>query len=459
MLGQIAYQKIEDERGKLEKLAMDIWANPEGPYREFKAQEWTAKLLEDAGFTVENGAGGVPTAIKASWGSGHPVIGFLGEYDALPGMSNEVCAQPKPIPGQAYGQGCGHNLLGVGCVAAVIGLKAEMEASGLPGTVIYFGCPAEEVLTGKAFMARGGAFDELDASIAWHPDRNNLVQIGRNAALNSVKFHFTGKSAHAGGDPHNGRSALDAVELMNSGANYLREHVTDDVRIHYIITDGGMAPNIVPEKASSYYFIRAMTREAVVDTYNRILKIAEGAALMTETKVEVEFLGGCYQRLTNMVMSNLLNDCLKEAPADPFTDEEKAFAHELNMTSPEAHAELCRMYNVPPDTEIFEGVAPMDAVDVFGSSDVGDVQHIAPGVYFSTSCFNFGTPYHSWQISACSGSSIGTKGMIYAARTMALAGLKLITQPDLLAAAKADFDKSMAGRKYECPITPEIPIP
>lgn len=211
---------------------------------------------------------GVPTAIKATYGSGHPTIGFLAEYDALPGLSQELAAEKKPIEGQPYGHGCGHNLLGAATLGGVLGLKAEMEEKKLPGTIIYFGCPAEEVLTGKCFMARGGAFDDLDIAIGFHPGKTNVAPMngGVSNALDSVKFHFKGRTAHAGGDPHNGRSALDAVELMNVGTQYLREHVTSDVRIHYIITEGGTAPNIVPDRASSYYFIRALSREAVEDT-------------------------------------------------------------------------------------------------------------------------------------------------------------------------------------------------
>ena len=268
MLGQTAYKTIEANHDMLKKIALDMWANPEGPYREFKACEWISEALKKAGFDVEIGAGGVPTAIKATYGSGHPVIGFLGELDALPGLSQELCTEKKPIEGQTYGQGCGHNLLGVAHLGAVIGLKEEMIEKNLPGTIVYYGCPAEEQLTGKSFMARGGAFDCL---------------CGSAVGINSVKFHFKGRTAHAGGDPHNGRSALDAVELMNVGANYLREHVTSDVRIHYIITEGGTAPNIVPDKASNFYFIRAQSREVVEDTYERLCKIAQGAAMMTET--------------------------------------------------------------------------------------------------------------------------------------------------------------------------------
>ena len=460
MTGDIAYKAIQDKRDELVKLASDIHANPEWAYHEYKAQKCTGALLEKEGFTVEYGAGGVNTAIKASWGSGHPVIGYLGEYDALPGLSQQVCTTPKPQEGHTWGHGCGHNLLGVSCVAAVLGAKAEMQAQGLPGTIVYYGCSAEEQATGKPYMARGGAFDGLDFAMAWHPDCVNLVNIGRFTALNSAKFHFTGKSAHAGGDPHNGRSALDAVELMNKGVNYLREHVTDDVRIHYIITNGGMAPNIVPEKASSFYFIRAFTREAVVDTYERICKIARGAALMTETSAEIEYLGGCYQTLSNMTLSNMLNDCFDEVPAEEFTEDERRQMREINAATPAVHASLCRMYGRPEGTEIFEGVLPMDPIDMFGSTDVGDVMNLVPTpALLLTSCYSLGTAPHTWQTTYWANSTVGFKGTFRAARILALGSLKLLTDPAMQKAATEEFRRARAGLTYQCPIPPDMPIP
>jgi len=459
MLGKIAYDKIESVRVKLEQIAKDMWENPEGPYREFKASEWISQMLMDEGFQVEVGAGGVPTAIKATWGKGHPVCGILGELDALPGLSQKLVTHKEPAVEGAYGQACGHNLLGVGALGGAIGLKAEMEANGLEGTVVYYGCPAEEVLTGKPFMARGGAFDGLDLCVDYHPGTTTGVRLGRNTALNSANFHFKGVTAHAGGDPHNGRSALDAVELMNVAANYLREHVTSDVRIHYTITDGGEAPNIVPDRASSKYFMRAFTREAVVDVYNRLINCAKGAALMTDTEVEVDFLGGCYNRMQNMEFATLLDACLREAPQDPWTDEEKKYAAEINQTKKEAYERILALHDLPGGTQLHEGVLPIASRDTFGSSDVGDVQHIVPGASFGTASFAIGAPGHSWQISACSGHSIGMKGMIYAAKTIALFGLKIIEDPDILKAAQEEFIKSTGGKPYVCPIPPELPVP
>jgi aminobenzoyl-glutamate utilization protein B len=454
-----AKEAIDKQSEVLVDLAQKIWENPEGPYREFKAVEWTAQALRDAGFAVQVGAAGVPTAIRAEWGSGHPVIGLLGEYDALPAMSQKVLTQKEPVTPGAYGQGCAHNLLGVAHVGAAIGMKAAMEQKGLGGTVVFYGCPAEEVLTGKVFMARNGAFRDLDAVFAFHPGRTNMVTLGTMTGLNTAKFHFKGCTAHAGGDPHNGRSALDAVELMNVGANYLREHVTSDVRIHYVITNGGMAPNIVPDKASVWYYVRALSREAVVDVYNRLLKVAKGASIMTETEFEVEFLGGCYNTLQNKVLAGLIHGVMGEVQEPAWTGEEIAFAAALDEANPAQYKAALNLSKAPEGTHLFTGVMPIQNDNGYGSTDVGDVQHLCPGGMFNTACSNIGAPGHSWQITASAGHSIGMKGMLYAAKVMAEAGVRLLEQPALLEQARAEFDKAMAGRGYICPMPEETPIP
>ena len=271
---KISSVKIDSMAAELTSLAQDIWEHPEVGYHEYHASKATADFLKKRGFDVELGAYNMPTAIRAVWGKGHPVIGFCGEYDALPGLSQKECSSQSPVSADAPGHGCGHNLLGVGCVAAAIGLKAELENSGKEGTVIYYGCPAEELLTGKPWMAKAGAFKECDFTFAWHPGSSNQTTVGTFTALEGAKFIFHGRTAHAAGNPQDGRSALDAVQLMNIGSEFLREHVTDDVRIHYTIRDGGMAPNIVPDYAVVEYFIRALSREATVDAYNRVKECA-----------------------------------------------------------------------------------------------------------------------------------------------------------------------------------------
>lgn len=457
MMETIAVKAIDRNEEVLTGLAKKIWENPETAFNEVNACKWTAEVLRNAGFQVETGYVGMPTAIRAVWGKGHPVIGFLGEYDALPGLSQKVSTEKEPVIPGAPGQGCGHNLLGVACVGAVLGIKAELEATGKEGTVVFYGCPAEEVLTGKAFMAREGAFTDLDVAFSWHGSTTNNVTLGTMTGLNSAVFHFHGITAHAGGDPYNGRSALDAVELMNVGANYLREHVTSDVRIHYVIKEGGTAPNIVPDNASVWYYVRALSREAVEDTYRRLVLVAEGAAHMTETKLEIEFMGGCYNTLNPVMLTTLTHDVMEQIARPQWTEEEKAFAETLNEKSQQYEAVKAqgRLENGPLCTF----VEPVLHENGYGSTDVGDVQHIVPCVQVMTATCNLAAPGHSWQITACAGMSIGMKGMLFGSKVMAATAMKLIDDPKLVEEAKAEFEKQMNGKTYKCPIPKEVPIP
>ena len=453
----VAYNMIDNEAAKLTALSDKIWEYPETAYNEVKACEWIAEALKEYGFEVETGLYGMPTSIKATWGKGHPVIGILGEYDALPGMSQKVSTEKDPIVPGGAGQGCAHNLLGITSLGAVIGMKAELEAKGLEGTVIYYGCPGEEVLTGKSFMAREGAFRDLDIAFSWHGSTTNTLTDGVMTGLNSAVFHFKGRTAHAGGDPHNGRSALDAAELMSVGANYLREHVTSDVRIHYMYKEAGTAPNIVPDKAAVWYYVRAFSREAIEDTYNRLVKVAEGAAHMTETELEIEFLGGCYNTQNNKVVLQAAHDAMKETPLPVYTDEEKEFATKLNEASPmyEQFKAAGRLEGSPIHNEVMD----IQHNKGYGSTDVGDVMHIVPCAQVMTACYNIAAPGHSWQITSCSGMSIGHKGMLYGAKVLAAAAMKFYEDPALVEAAKAEFNEAMKGREYKCPIGKEIPIP
>lgn len=457
MLSTVATKAVDQNAAILEDLAKKIWEHPETAFNEVKACEWTAEVLKNAGFEVEVGYVGMPTAIRATWGKGHPRIGFLGEYDALPGLSQKVSTEKEPVCEGAPGQGCGHNLLGVACLGAALGMKAELEASGKEGTVVFYGCPAEEVLTGKAFMAREGAFADLDAAFSWHGATTNHLTTGTMTGLNSAVFHFHGITAHAGGDPHNGRSALDAVELMNVGANYLREHVTSDVRIHYVIKEGGTAPNIVPDTASVWYYVRALSREAVEDTYRRLVLVAEGAAHMTETKLDIEFLGGCYNTLNPVKFTTMTRDVMAEIEMPQWTEEEKKFADALNKKSQQY--DRVKASGLLDNGPLCTFVSPVLNEDGYGSTDVGDVQHIVPCVQVMTATYNLAAPGHSWQVAACSGMSIGMKGMLYGAKVMAASAMKLVNEPKLLAEAKEEFKKQMNGRTYKCPIPKEIPVP
>ena len=457
MIGTIAQKEIDAKQEELAALSKKVWDNPEVGFEEVKACKWFAEFLEKEGFQVETGYAGVPTAIRAVWGSGKPVIGLLGEYDALPSLSQKVSTVKEPVEEGAPGQGCGHNLLGTCHLAAALGIKKELEENKLPGTVIFFGCPAEEKLTGKPFMAREGAFKELDFALAWHPNAMNVITTGTCTAMNSAKFHFKGVTAHAGGDPHNGRSALDAAELMNVGAQFLREHVTSDVRIHYSFTEAGGAPNIVPDRASVWYFVRALDRQTVEDVYARLVRIAKGAAMMTDTEVTEEFLGGCYNTLQNKVLVNVIHESMKEVPLPAWTQEEKDFAAELDKVTPN-YANLVAAGAVREGEHLAYQVEEIQTADNFGSTDVGDVEHIVPAAMFMTGTYNLGAPGHSWQITACSGNSMGMKGMLYGAKVMALSALKVAEDPALLAKAKEEFQKDMHGTEYICPIPAEVPV-
>ncbi len=457
MIDTIATKAVDQNAGILTALAKKIWENPETAFNEVNACKWTAETLRNAGFEVETGYVGMPTAIRAVWGKGHPIIGFLGEYDALPGLSQKVSTEKEPLVPGAPGQGCGHNLLGVACIGAALGMKAELEAAGKEGTVVFYGCPAEEVLTGKAFMAREGAFTDLDVAFSWHGATTNNVTLGTMTGLNSAVFHFHGITAHAGGDPHNGRSALDAVEIMNVGANYLREHVTSDVRIHYVIKEGGTAPNIVPDKASVWYYVRALSREAVEDTYRRLVLVAEGAAHMTETKLEIEFMGGCYNTLNPVMLTTLTHDVMEQIAMPQWTAEENAFAETLNSKSQQYEAVKAK--GVLEHGPLCTFVEPVLNENGYGSTDVGDVQHIVPCVQVMTATCNLAAPGHSWQITACAGTDIGMKGMLFGSKVMAATAMKLVEDPKLIEEAREEFKKQMNGKTYKCPIPKEIPIP
>ena len=449
MTGTIAIQEICQLRPELKQLAMNIWNQPEPPFQEHAAAAWTAQMLTDAGFSVELGVAGLPTAIVATWGQGAPVIGFLGEYDPLPGMSQVAdCAEKKPVIPGAYGHGCGHNLLGTANVGAVIGAKREMEAREMTGTLVFYGCPAEELASGKGVMAAAGLFDRLDACLVFHPDVRNVVQRGSNASCLSMRIAYKGRSAHAGGSPQDGRSALKAVELCGVGTQYLREHFTSDVRVHYCIDDGGAAMNIIPDFAQASYGVRANTVEAALDVKRRVLNVAQGAAMMTETVLEVEDLSGCYDTLNNGVLGEVVEQCMKEVEFEPWTSEELTLAEKINATNPRVYEGMCHRNGIPMGTQLFTGVASANFNREMASTDAGDVMHIVPGINFGTACAPICAMPHTWQATASYGGEIGVKGMIYAAKVMALCALRLMEQPNLVLAAKEEFLKATGGAPY-----------
>ncbi len=457
--GSRAVCEVEEKREIIEKLAKEIWENPEYGFQERIACEKTAEVLRNAGFQVETGAGGVPTAIRAQWGSGRPVVGFLGEYDALPGLSQKVSDHKEPVTEGACGHGCGHNLLGAAAVGGALGMKAELEEKGLPGTVVFYGCPGEEVLCGKPFMAKGGCFFELDLALTWHPGQVNQASVSVFSACSGVKFHYTGVTSHAAGDPWNGRSALDAVQLLNLGTEFMREHVSPQVRIHYSIIDGGGTPNIVPGKASVWYYIRALDRNTVNQVYNRLVKAAEGAAMMTETQLEIQYMGGCYPMVGNEVLAEAMNQVMREIEPEEWTAEEQQWARAMNQSAEAQRATVAKAFGLDPDAQLFTGVAPIGKEIIYASTDVGDVAHIVPTTMATIAAANLGAPGHSWQIVSSSGGSIGLKGMVYAAKILAATGVRLAENPDLVKKAKEEFDAMMAGESYICPIPEGMEIP
>lgn len=453
---QNALAYIEQKKDLIVEVSDKIWRFAEVGLHEYRSAECLANALEEEGFSVERNVAGMPTAFVATWGSGSPVIGFLAEYDALPGLSQKVSTtREELVPGGA-GHGCGHNLLGAGVFGAVIGLKEELSSRNLTGTIKYFGCPAEENFSGKAFMARDGLFDDCDACLTWHPGSVNRVWTGSSLANNAMNVHFYGLSAHAAGDPYNGRSALDALLLMNMGVEFLREHMPPKARIHYVITDGGRQPNVVPAKASAWYLVRAPRREEVDDLYRRVLNCAYGAAQMTETRCEVELIKAIWNVLPNPVLEDVLEEAMKRVGPPEFGQEEYEFAREILKTIPEnQRLALLRESQVPEEVwgKVLNDTVlprPGNVEDVKGSTDVGDVSWCCPTAQFRTACIALGTPGHSWQYVAQAGMGIGHAGMLTAAKVLAEAGFDLMTNPKILSKAKAEFTRLTGGKKYKC---------
>lgn len=463
----IILEHIKGQEEELRYIAKAIWDHPQVALEEEFAARLLAEKLEADGFSIEWGAGGMPTAFVAEWGEGRPIIGFLGEYDALPGLSQELSTQKAPIESGGPGHGCGHNLFGTACMGSVMALKSAMARHNIGGAIRFYGCPAEETLVGKTFMARDGVFDDLDAAISWHPSDSNITWNGSSLAMNSFKVNFYGVAAHAGGSPWLGRSALDGVMLMDAGVNYMREHVPPESRIHSVVTSGGQAPNVVPAFAQVWYFARAPQRRQVEEMYQWMQNIAKGAALMSGTRCEIDFITGCYDVLPNAVMSDLLYEKMTEIDDMQFTEQERAFAKELQASFPQGSVQRgfdwaqesssAELHSAEMDDPLWERVLPHSPTPPLmgGSTEVADVSWITPTGQITTTCWPLGTPGHSWQTVVSSGSSIGAKGMIFAAKAMALAGFDLLTKPTLLADAKAEFDKARDGREYVSPLPPE----
>jgi aminobenzoyl-glutamate utilization protein B len=426
----------------------DIWSYAELGLQEYRSAARLVGVLRKAGFRVKEGVSNMPTAFVAEYGSGKPVIGILAEYDALPDLAQEVSPQRKPIPGRSAGHGCGHCALGTAAVGAALAVRDVYDKHGLKGTIRVYGTPAEETLIGKVYMTLDGQFKDLDVCLHWHPSRENRSWYGSSQAMISAKFTFTGVAAHAASAPEKGRSALKGVELMNIGVNYMREHVKETSRIHYVITNGGAQPNVVPPTAQVWYYVRGTTHEDAEYLFDWIRDIAEGAAKMTRTKVQVHVDTDCHEIIPNLPLSRLIVRNLKRVGPPRFSPADVALARGLQSSLAELGVKEKKALN---DTiqEI-----PAQPFAEKGSTEVGDVSWHVPTGGLNTACAAAGSPGHSWPVVVASGSPIAHKGMMVAAKVLALSAVELLQDPEAVREAKADFHVRMKGRPYTTRIPP-----
>lgn len=465
---------LEAKKADFFAVSDSVWGFAETRFEEFESAKCIEAALEKEGFAVRKNLADMETAFIGEYGEGGPVIGILGEFDALYGLSQEAgVAEKCPVVEGGKGHGCGHNLLGGAALAAAVAVKDYLAKHNLPGTVRYYGCPGEESGSGKAYMARAGLFKDVDVALTCHPSYENSITGYNFLATLQVCFKFHGKSAHAGACPHLGRSALDAVELMNVGANFLREHVIQEARIHYAITNsGGSSPNVVQSEAAVLYQIRTPQLPQANDIYSRVVKIAQGAALMTETELEIVFDRGSSNIIPNRHLEKLAHDCMMEYGPEPITEEDMAFAQQIAdslVGSDKTYSQdmLDMIYGPAKGAElgkliagkiIMDTVYPYTPTDVpiSASTDMGDVSWNVPVVQVLGNCYANNTPNHSWQQVAQGKSPLAHKGLLLMGKTMALAAVRMMQEPELVADIKAEFTERMDGREYVCPIPPEV---
>ena len=457
------------------RLAKEIWEYAELPFEETRSAAALIAALKQEGFAIEEGIADMPTAFTATWanGSGKPVVGLLAEYDALSGLSQKAgCPVQEATVAGGSGHGCGHNLLGAGCFAAAVALKDYMQAENVDGTVIFFGCPAEEGAGSKQFIARAGYFDNVDFAYTWHPATMNEVGAKSSVAIMGANFTFDGIASHAGGSPHLGRSALDAIELMNVGCNYLREHMIDSARIHYAYSDaGGTAPNVVQSHAVIKYEVRAPRVSQVQELFTRVVDCAKGAALMTGTKMNFEVTMAFSDYVPNKTLAAVVDQCMQEAGAPQWTEDDYALASDFLRTYNRATLngikeklayymepeEVDQALKKPLHSEVYPFNAKENSYDS-GSTDVGDVGYATPTIMLHVATACMGNVGHSWQNTAFSNSDIGMKGMLRAAEIMALATLRTMEQPEVVEKAKAELLRKNGG-SYTCPLPEYVQPP
>lgn len=436
--------RFSPDEAQVSRISRAVWEHAELGYLETHSSKLLQEELRAAGFTIKTGVAGIPTAFVASWGEGRksagPVIGILAEFDALPGINQDALADRAPIAGKNAGHACGHNLFGAGSVGAAIAVKRWLEETQTPGVVRLYGTPAEEGGSGKVYLVRAGLFKDVDFALHWHPGDENSAAAETTLANRSAKFRFSGVSAHAAGAPERGRSALDGVEAFNLMVNMMREHVPQDARIHYVITKGGSAPNVVPDGAEVFYYVRHPTASGVKEIWARVEDAARGAALGTGTSVDWEIIHGNHPLVVNEALAKMVDQKMRDVGGVTYTEEEKKFARKIfaSFTNPDA--------TLGDEAQI----KPYEKSLGYGSTDVGDVSIAVPTVGFSTAAWVPGTSAHSWQAVAASGMSIGFKGAQNAAKIMTLSAIELYQNADLRAAAKAEFDAARGAKfKYE----------
>jgi aminobenzoyl-glutamate utilization protein B len=447
-------QYVDSIHEQLVSINQDIWSFAELGLQEHRSAARLVGVLQKAGFKVNEGVSGMPTAFVAEYGAGKPVIGILAEYDALPELSQQVAGIHKSVHGQTTGHGCGHCALGTGAVGAALAVKEAFDKHKLKGTLRVYGTPAEETVIGKVYMTLDGQFKDLDACLHWHPGTHNRIYYGSSKALISAKFTFTGLPAHASVSPDKGRSALDGVELMNVGANYMREHIKETSRIHYVITNGGGQPNVVPATAQVWYYVRANTHPDLEAHFAWLQDIGEGAAKMSRTKVQVQIDTDCHEVIPNLALSKVILKNFKKVGPPKFDPADIELARQLQTT---LRADF-GLQDPKPLDDLIEDLPATPYQDA-GSTDVGDISWHVPTSGLSTVCFAAGSPGHSWQNVAAIGSGIGHKGMIVAAKVLALSAVELLQDSQALEEAKADFQGRMKNRTYTTKIPKDQKAP
>ncbi|MBO5070307.1 MAG: amidohydrolase [Roseburia sp.] len=465
------YRVMDEAADVIWGLSDAIWEVPETAFRETKSAALQCEALKKLGFEVTENLAGIPTAFSGRWGSGKPVIGILGEFDALAGLSQKACSAVKePLIAGGNGHGCGHNLLGAGSMAAAYGIKQYLESTGKEGTVIYFGCPGEEGGSGKAFMARDGVFAELDFALTWHPMDYTCAWYESSLANYQVNYKFKGISSHAAAAPHLGRSALDAVELMNIGVQFLREHVIPEVRMHYAITNtGGFSPNVVQSEAEVLYLIRAPKTPIVQETYERVNDIARGAALMTGTQVEISFIKACSNFVVNDTLTDWVQANMEETSLPQLTGDELKFAAAIQDSLEKKSDPLAPMLRLMTNEEakkvrekvtgpVLNFVIPrIHANSVLpGSTDVGDVSWVCPTAQMTAAAWAAGTPAHSWQAVSQGKGSIAHKELLYAGKVLAGTAIDMIEHPEQIAKAKEELAERLDHKPFVSPIPKEV---